>query len=89
MIIEGIPTFILGCVVFFVLPNDSESAYFLNDKERRMMVVRREREYGNTASAQLFHPEDMKKAFRDWKVWLFCIAQFGVDTMLYGKSNRG
>ena len=50
-----------------------------------MMVTRREREYGNTTSAQHFHPEDMKKAFRDWKVWLFCLGQFGVDTMLYGE----
>jgi len=87
MIIEGIPTFVLGCATYFLLPNDAESAYFLDDEERKMMVARREREYGNTASAQQFHPNDMTKAFRDWKVWLFCLAQFGVDTMLYGRSS--
>lgn len=49
------------------------------------MVERRGREYGNTSSAQEFSREDMWKAFKDWKVWVFCVAQFGVDTMLYGE----
>ena len=27
------------------------------------------------------------KAFKDWRVWTFCFAQFGSDTMLYGYST--
>ncbi|KAI8301404.1 putative transporter [Colletotrichum sp. SAR11_59] len=87
MIIEGLPTVVLGVVTFFLLPNDAASASFLSDEEKRLMVERRGREYGNTSSAQEFSREDMWKAFKDWKVWVFCVAQFGVDTMLYGFST--
>ena len=84
MIIEGIPTVLLGITIYFLMPNDPESAYFLNDDEKRMMVLRNGREYGNTTSAQQFSKQDMMKAFKDWKVWMFCASQFGADTMLYG-----
>jgi MFS family permease len=85
MIIEGLPSIVLGILTFFLLPNDAGSAYFLSENERKMMVARHKVEYGNTTSAQEFSRRDMMKAFKDWKVWLFCVAQFGSDTMLYGK----
>lgn len=90
-IIEGIPSAVLGVVTLFALPNDAQSAYFLTDKEKAYMEVRDRRDYGNTASSKEFSKQDMAKAFKDWKVWAFCLAQFGVDTMLYGKfgSNFG
>ncbi|KAH7361748.1 major facilitator superfamily domain-containing protein [Plectosphaerella cucumerina] len=87
MIIEGIPTFVLGIITYWALPNDAQSAYFLDDAERKMMAARVAREYGGTSSAQEFDRRDMVKAFRDWKVWMFCIALFGADTMLYGFST--
>lgn len=86
MIIEGIPSFLLGVITYFALPNDAQSAYFLTKEEKALMEVRRRREYGSTAGAQEFSKKDMVRAFTDWKVWAFSIAQFGVDTMLYGKS---
>lgn len=84
MIIEGIPTIMLGIAIFFLMPNDPESAYFLNEDEKKLVVVRHGRAYGNTTSAQQFSKQDMWKAFKDWKVWMFCASQFGADTMLYG-----
>ncbi|KZL71743.1 major facilitator superfamily transporter [Colletotrichum incanum] len=87
MIIEGLPTVILGVVTYFALPNDAGTAYFLTDEEKATMARRRGREYGNTSSAQEFSREDMFKAFKDWKVWVFSVAQFGADTMLYGFST--
>jgi|SRR5690242_3808543 len=84
MIIEGIPTVMLGIAIFFLMPNDPESAYFLNEDEKKLMVVRHGRAYGNTTSAQQFSKQDMMKAIKDWKVWMFCASQFGADTMLYG-----
>ncbi|KAK2034842.1 major facilitator superfamily transporter [Colletotrichum zoysiae] len=87
MIIEGLPTVVIGVVTYFALPNDAASAYFLTDEEKAIMARRRGREYGNTSSAQEFSREDMFKAFKDWKVWVFSIAQFGADTMLYGFST--
>ncbi|KAI4591810.1 hypothetical protein KJ359_012191 [Pestalotiopsis sp. 9143b] len=87
MIIEGIPTFLLGISTWFFLPNDPASAYFLTEEERQVMVTRSRRNYGDTASAQQFSRRDMMKAFKDWKVWMFCAGQFGMDTMLYGYST--
>ncbi|KAK3317879.1 DNA-repair protein rad2 [Cercophora scortea] len=87
MIIEGLPTVCLGVISFFLLPNDAESAYFLNESEKKMMVVRHSRSYGMTTSAREFSKDDMRKAFGDWRVWVFCVAQFGADTMLYGFST--
>ncbi|KAI1122329.1 major facilitator superfamily domain-containing protein [Nemania abortiva] len=87
MILEGLPTILLGIVVLFFLPNNPEHAYFLTSEEKKLMAVRHLRQYGFTESAQEFSKKDMMKAFKDWKVWVFCVAQFGADTMLYGYST--
>jgi len=76
---------VLGVVTWFALPNDAASAYFLSDAEKAMMEVRRQREYASTKSSQEFSFRDVRRAFTDWKVWAFCVAEFGVDTMLYGE----
>ncbi|RYC64495.1 hypothetical protein CHU98_g1696 [Xylaria longipes] len=90
MIIEGIPTIILGLLVLFFLPNDPEHARFLTPEEKKLMTARHRRQYGFTESAQKFSKKDMMKAFKDWKVWIFCIGQYGADTMLYDrKQMRG
>ncbi|KAH7008825.1 major facilitator superfamily domain-containing protein [Ilyonectria destructans] len=87
MILEGLPSIVLGIATFFLLPNDPDSAYFLNENEKKLMVARFRRYYGDTESAQKFSKKDMIGAFMDWKVYMFCIGQFGVDTMLYGFST--
>lgn len=85
LIIEGMPSVVLGLVTLFALPNDGTSAYFLTEEEKLLMEERHKRDYGNTASSREFSRQDMVRAFADWKVWAFSIAQFGVDTMLYGE----
>ncbi|KAJ5946049.1 hypothetical protein N7454_002888 [Penicillium verhagenii] len=87
MILEGIPTVILGIATWFFLADDPDTAYYL-DKEERMLVARlRSRYIGQTESAQKFHWADVKEGALDWKIYAFCISQFGVDTMLYGYST--
>ncbi len=86
-IIEGLPTVILGIAIWFILADDPESAWYLTPEEKRIMTIRRQRETGLTRSAQELHRKDALKAPADWKVLVFCIGQFGVDTMLYGYST--
>lgn len=86
-IIEGMPSVVLGVITFFALPNEGSTAYFLNEDEKALMELRHRREYGNTQSSRDLSFHDVKSAFTDWKVWAFSIAQFGVDTMLYGESR--
>ena len=87
MIIEGIPTLILGIATWFILPNSPETAYFFTAEEKAFAAARLRRQTGYTKSAAEFHWEDVKKCFKDWKVWTFCFAQFGSDTLLYGYST--
>ncbi|KAL4995567.1 histidine phosphatase superfamily [Aspergillus recurvatus] len=87
MIIEGIPTVVIGVATWFFLADDPETAYYLNAEERALVVKCRSRHFGHTASAQKFHWADVKEGALDWRIYAFCIAQFGVDTMLYGYST--
>lgn len=87
MIIEGLPTFVLGIACWFILADDPENAYYLTPAEKELMVIRRMRQIGHTASGQEFHWYDAKKALFDWRVYLFCCGQFGADTVLYGYST--
>ncbi|KAI1397967.1 MFS general substrate transporter [Hypoxylon fuscum] len=86
-IIEGLPSIVLGVVAFFLLPNDIDHAYFLTAEEKKFATARHLRHYGVTESALKYSKNDMVAAFKDWKVWMFCIGQFGVDTLLYGYST--
>ncbi|KAI1207589.1 DNA-repair protein rad2 [Annulohypoxylon truncatum] len=86
-IIEGLPSIVIGVAAFFLLPNDIDHAYFLTPEEKKFAEARHLRHYGVTESAQKFSKNDMMAAFKDWKIWLFCLGQFGVDTMLYGYST--
>lgn len=87
MIIEGLPTFVLGIATWWWLADEPESAYYLTLEEKELMTARKERQLGYSKSGDHFHKEDMILAFKDWKVWAFCAGQFGADTVLYGYST--
>jgi len=87
MILEGLPTFVLGIATWFLLADSPETAFYLTPEEKELMQVRRARQTGQTTSAQEFHWYDVRRGLLDWKIWVFCFAQFGVDTMLYGYST--
>ncbi|KAF2751830.1 MFS general substrate transporter [Sporormia fimetaria CBS 119925] len=87
MIIEGLPTFVLGIATLWILPNTPSTAYFLSAEEKQLAAGRLTRQTGYTAKAAAFHWADVSKCVKDWKVWAFCFAQFGSDTMLYAYST--
>lgn len=87
MIIEGIPTFLLGITIFWWLANDPETAHYLTLEEKQLMIVRKERQTGYSRSADEFLKKDVIKGLKDWKIWVFCFGQFGADTILYGYST--
>lgn len=86
-IIEGLPTFVIGIATWFWLADDPESAHYLSAEEKRLVVIRKERQVGYTKSADEFNREDVIKGLKDWKIWMFCAGQFGADTILYGYST--
>lgn len=87
MIIEGIPTVVIGVATWIFLADDPDTAYYLSKEEKALVVQLRSRHVGQTASAQQFHWADVKEGMMDWKIYVFSIGQFGVDTMLYGYST--
>jgi MFS transporter, ACS family, DAL5 transporter family protein len=93
MILEGVPTFVLGIASFFFLADNPSKATYLTPPEREFLRLRRLREQGESTNAQKFHWEDVRKTFLDWRMIAFAIAQFGVDTMvaffsLFSLANR-
>lgn len=87
MIIEGLPTFVLGIAVWWWLADNPETARYLTPEEKQLVIIRKERQSGYSKSADEFIKADVLKGLKDWKIWMFCLGQFGVDTMLYGYST--
>ncbi|KAL1858295.1 hypothetical protein VTK73DRAFT_7850 [Phialemonium thermophilum] len=87
LIIEGLPSIVLGVATWFGLADEPATAYYLNEEERRLLVSRLDRQPGITQSAKQFHWKDVLEAFSDWTIWAFCFAQFGADVMLYAFST--
>lgn len=79
-------TVLTAFVVPFVLPNSPETAKFLSEEDRRNLVLLRQSEIGQTASAQELHKEDVMKGVKDWKTYAYAIAQFVGLGMLYSFS---
>lgn len=84
MVLEGIPSILIGIATWFALPDNADSTKWLSAEEKALCKERRGREYGRTEHLE---KKDVFKAMTDWKVWLFCVGQFGADTMLYGYSS--
>ncbi|KAL1303255.1 hypothetical protein AAFC00_006669 [Neodothiora populina] len=83
-ILEGIPTFVLGIASWWVLADGPETAWFLDQPERELLALRRSRQVG---VSETFEWADVIKGVKDWKMWAFCFALFGMDTMLFGYST--
>lgn len=84
LIIEGLPTFVLGISCWWILADDPETAYYLTPEQKEMMLQRRANQLGQTDT---FEWADCRKGLKDWKIYAFCAGQFCADTMLYGYST--
>ncbi|KAI9897926.1 hypothetical protein N3K66_007782 [Trichothecium roseum] len=82
-IIEGIPTFVWGVALWFLLADDPQSAWYLDEEEKRLLFTRLQRQ---TGFHQEFDKQDAISAAKDWTVWLFAAGQFGVNAILYSYS---
>lgn len=69
LILEGIPTVLLGLAVYWLLADSVDTASYLSAEEKQYLAARRARESGQTSSAQRFHWADVKACFTDWKCW--------------------
>lgn len=68
-IIEGIFSIVVAVAVWFGLPNDPSNAYFLNDKEKRMMQIRAAQRAQYMGSEE-FSWEEIRITLKDPKLYL-------------------
>ncbi|KAG9255500.1 major facilitator superfamily domain-containing protein [Emericellopsis atlantica] len=87
IIIEGLPTAMLGISVLWWLADTPDSAKYLSTEEKELIDLRMRRQVGHTKSSDLMHKEDVYAGLKDWKIWLMCFGQFGADIILYGYST--
>lgn len=72
-----------GMLLFFILADEPGTAWFLNEDERQLLLVRLQRQVG---FHQDFDKKDAILAAKDWKTWFFAVGQFTVNSMLYSYS---
>ncbi|KAJ3552701.1 hypothetical protein NM688_g4014 [Phlebia brevispora] len=84
-IIEGIPTVLLGIMTIFLLPDRPEETPFLNEEERSLQLERMNR--GLTADVgRTVDKEHVKKAFKDWRIYVASMIYFGANCALASTS---
>lgn len=68
-IVEGSMTFIIGIVGFWWLPDNGQTAWFLNERERAAASARLLRDTSSEVATKL----ELKAAFQTWNDWKFPI----------------
>src|SRR5262249_3297637 len=66
-------TVLLGISCIYLPASMPEKAFYIPEKERRL-INRRQEDRARNLSSQELHVEDVKLAFLDWKVGLFVLA---------------
>lgn len=86
--IEGIPSVVLGVFGWFFLADALESAWYLSPSQRQLLILRgtRDQREASTPSAQSLQRADVLAAFKDWKIWAFCLLNFPGDIQLFSYS---
>ncbi len=82
-LLEGIPSVIVGSMVFFWLDDDPSKATWLTGDERNLLIQRLA-EDEELKKAQGSSHRTLKDVFRSPTVWMFCLVYFGIIMGVYG-----
>jgi MFS family permease len=83
-ILEGLITLIWAAACVYLIPKNYQTAYFLNDEDKKIMAIRAELSESYSGGDGHYKWKDVKLAFMDVKTWLHGISQIAVVTILYG-----
>ncbi|KAK5297554.1 hypothetical protein LTR93_002560 [Exophiala xenobiotica] len=83
-ILEGLITLIWAAACGYLIPKNYQTAYFLNDEDKKIMAIRAELSESYSGGDGHYKWKDVKLAFMDVKTWLHGISQIAVVTILYG-----
>jgi MFS transporter, ACS family, DAL5 transporter family protein len=85
-IVEGLATVVVSIAIFFLLPDNFETARFLNEDDKKIMRIRAEIA-ARYNGAEEFEWKEVRKAFQDPKTWISCWSQFMGDICSFGLST--
>ncbi|KAJ5157321.1 uncharacterized protein N7482_008421 [Penicillium canariense] len=85
-IVEGLMSAVVGIATFFFLPNDYETAYFLNEEDKKIMRIRMQLS-AQYADIGPFDICEVWKTLRDPKSWLTSFNQISVNICSFGFST--
>jgi hypothetical protein len=77
---------VVGIATFFLLPNDYETAYFLNEEDKELMRIRMQQS-ARYADPEEFNVKEVWKTLRDPKSWLTSFNQICVNICSFGFST--
>merc|ERR1712000_501543 len=83
-ILEGIITFIVAIVAYFVMQDYPSTAKFLTEPERKEVTRRLVQD--RNALADEFDMKYFRQAMKDWKIWVHMFITIGCYTPLYSIS---
>ncbi|WBW74170.1 carboxylic acid transmembrane transporter [Schizosaccharomyces osmophilus] len=85
-IVEGLISFIGVPLSLFLLPDNIEKSWFLNPQERQVARLRNEANL-RYLGQQKFDWQEVRKSFKDPKIYVSAVSQFCADMVLYGFSS--
>lgn len=83
ILINGLPTIVTGIAIYFILPNDPETASFLTDDDKVVLRKIHDKQIGRAHNLRHMIKEDVMDGVKDWTTWAYCFALFPTLTMLY------
>lgn len=89
-LVEGLISIVVGFAMVFLLPDNFETAWWLNEDEKALLRARHEKErlyQGKSMTRDAMDKGEVKFAFLDYKVWLSAACQFCANTCSFGFST--
>ncbi|KAJ3876174.1 MFS general substrate transporter [Lentinula edodes] len=85
-ILEGLATVIAGALSFFIIQDFPDTAKFLTEAERTVVVRRLQGDDQFSAAGEKLKMKYIYKSILDWKTWIGMIVYVGADMPLYAFS---
>jgi nitrate/nitrite transporter NarK len=83
-ILEGLITLVWAAICVYLVPKNYQTAYFLNEEDKKIMAVRAELSESYSGGDGHYKWKDVKLAWTDSKTWWHGVSQIAVVTILYG-----
>ncbi|KIM44467.1 hypothetical protein M413DRAFT_353864 [Hebeloma cylindrosporum] len=85
-ILEGLATVLAGAVSFWIIQDFPDTAKFLTEAERTVVIRRLQSDDQFSAAGEHFKMKYIIMALKDWKTWLGMVVYMGCDMPLYAFS---